>query len=168
MCLFFLLLFFTDACGRDRSTANVCVYGQQICRERNNPKENIKLCAHQVSVWSTFLQIFCWSSCFCESTLPGTFSRSKHSTFLFSCSPCLSWKISYKETWHFCCQEDEMFSEIKALHPWSIPVHFCKGKKSVQKATRIRVEGKGKLAHLGRRKVNKNVVKWLGPAEDLH
>lgn len=58
MCLFFLLLFFTDACGRDRSTANVCVYGQQICRERNNPKENIKLCAHQVSVWSTFLQIF--------------------------------------------------------------------------------------------------------------
>lgn len=55
---FFLLLFFTDACGRDRSTANVCVYGQQICRERNNPKENIKLCAHQVSVWSMFLQIF--------------------------------------------------------------------------------------------------------------
>lgn len=54
----FFLFFLTDARGRDRSTANVCVYGQQICRERNNPKENIKPCAHQLSVWSTFLQIF--------------------------------------------------------------------------------------------------------------
>lgn len=56
-CVFFSF-FLTDARGRDRSTANVCVYGQQICRERNNPKENIKPCAHQLSVWSTFLQIF--------------------------------------------------------------------------------------------------------------